>query len=105
MNESKAGGFFDEAKGKIKQAVGETFHDDSMANSGAADEVKGHAEQTWGSVKDSAHNLGHSNSVNDTKADAENTGNNLRDKVTNAAENAKDSIERGLGKLEHKAND
>lgn len=105
MNETKAGGFFDEAKGKIKQVVGETFHDDSMANSGAADEVKGHAEQTWGSVKDSAHNLGHSDTAEDAETTAENTGNSLRDKVTQAAEHAKESIQHGLGNVERKAND
>ncbi len=103
MNESKAEGFFDEAKGKIKQAVGNTFGDEKMANSGATDEVKGHAEQTWGSVKDTAGNLTHSNTATSTEAHAENTGNTLRNDVTSAAEHAKDSIKRGLDHLENKA--
>jgi len=108
MNDSKASGIFDEAKGKLKQAVGETFNDQSMANSGAADEVKGHAEQAWGSVKDTAHDITHGRHVQEVEADreirAENTGHDVRDSITDAAANAKESIQRGLGHLEHKAN-
>jgi uncharacterized protein YjbJ (UPF0337 family) len=103
MNNSKAAGVFNEAKGKVKQAVGETFNDQSLANSGAADQVKGHVQQAWGSVKDTASNLGHSNTATNEKIHAENTGRNLRENVTNAAANAKASIERGLGHIEHKA--
>jgi uncharacterized protein YjbJ (UPF0337 family) len=102
MNDSKAAGVFDEAKGKLKQAVGETFNDQSMANSGAADEVKGHAEQTWGSVKDAAHNLTHSHKEHSAEIDAQDDAHNFRSGITDAAANAKESIQRGLGHLEHK---
>lgn len=105
MNDSKAAGWFDEAKGKVKQAVGETFNDQSLANEGAADQVKGHAEETWGNVKDTAHDVTHSKSVDDTKSDAQTTSHNLRDDITNAAEHAKESINRGLDHLKHKANE
>ena len=105
MNDSKASGIFDEAKGKVKQAVGETFNDQSMANQGAAEQVKGHAEQTWGSVKDSASNLNHSTTATHDRVEAEETGHHLRDSITHAAESAKESIQRGLGHLEHKANE
>jgi len=104
MNNSKAAGVFNEAKGKVKQAVGETFNDQSLANSGAADQVKGHAQQAWGSVKDTASNLKHSRTATDEKIHAENTGHNMRENITNAAADAKASIQRGLGHLEHKAN-
>jgi len=108
MNDSKASGIFDEAKGKLKQAVGETFNDQSMANSGAADEVKGHAEQAWGSVKDIAHDITHGRRVNEVETDseirAERADHNVRDSITNAAASAKESIQRGLGHLEHKTN-
>lgn len=109
MNESKAKGIFDEAKGKLKQAVGDTFGDQKMANSGAVDEVKGHAEQTLGSIKDAAHDATHSSTVHraetDAHADAANTGHNVRESITNAAEHAKDSISHGIDHLKQKIND
>ncbi len=98
MNTSKLEGAFDEAKGKIKQAVGDTFNDQSMANSGAADEVKGKTEQTWGSVKDTAHDLGSEEKTSGEARTAE-AGHSFRESVTNAADHAKASIERGLGNL------
>ena len=102
MNTSHAEGAFDEAKGKLKQAVGETFNDQSLANSGAADQVKGHAEQTWGSVKDTARDIGGTERTH-TEVRAEEHGHNLRDSVTNAAEHAKDSIQHGLDNLRGKS--
>jgi uncharacterized protein YjbJ (UPF0337 family) len=99
MNDSKAAGIFDEAKGKMKQAVGETFNDQSMANEGAADEIKGHAEQTWGNVKDTAHDLSHQHSTTTPAHDEHATGHDVRSGITHAAENLKNSINRGLDHL------
>jgi uncharacterized protein YjbJ (UPF0337 family) len=93
MNDSKASGIFDQAKGKIKQTVGEATNDQSLANEGAADQVKGHAKEAWGNVKDTASDLKHSHEAH-----------NVRENITDAAEHAKDSINRGLDHLEHKAN-
>ena len=104
MNDDKTAGVFDQAKGKVKQAFGEATDNQSLANEGAADQVKGHAKETWGSVKDSAHNLANSNEAARTHANADAHAHNLRDDVTNAAENAKHSIQHGLDNLEHKAN-
>ncbi len=103
MNSSKAEGTFDEAKGKVKQAVGEATNNQSLANSGAADEVKGKAKETWGNVKDTAHDVGKSDS---TEADAhtQNEGHSVREKVTSAASNVKETIDHGLDKLKHKSN-
>ena len=105
MNESKVEGFFDKAKGKIKEAVGDTFNDQSLANSGAADQVKGNAKETWGNVKDSASNLGHSHTETETEVKAENAGHNLRSDITSGAEHVKDSVKRGLDHIERKFND
>ncbi len=112
MNDSKASGIFDEAKGKLKQTVGETFDNQKLANEGAADEVKGHAEQTWGSIKDTAHDLVNNN-ARETPFDPSNpsystdpvyrdepTGHDLRDGITHAAESIKESIQRGLDHIE-----
>jgi len=104
MNESKATGAFDVAKGKVKQAVGETFNDESTANNGSADQVKGNAKQAWGSVKDKATDVANDRPTDNTRANAENTGHNVRESVTSAAENAKNSIERGVENLKNKIN-
>jgi uncharacterized protein YjbJ (UPF0337 family) len=105
MNESKAEGVFDQAKGKIKQAFGEATNDQSLANSGAADEVKGHAKETWGSVKDTASDLAHSHAAESTRVHSEHESTGLRDDITNAAQHAKESIQHGLDHLKHKANE
>lgn len=96
MNESKVEGFLDKAKGKIKETLGNTFNDQSLANSGVADQVKGSAKEAWGSVKDSASKLGHSDTATETEVKAENTGHNLREEVASGAEHLKDSLKRGL---------
>lgn len=104
MNESKASGEFDVAKGKVKQAVGETFGDESMANSGSTDQVKGHAKEAWGSVKDNASDVADGRHADNARANAENTGHNIRESLTSAAENAKNAIERGVEHLKEKVN-
>jgi len=101
MNTSHVEGAIDTAKGKMKQAVGETFNNQSLANEGAADQVKGHVKQAWGSVKDAASNIG-----NDEEAKhemkVEKSSHDFRQSVTNAAANAKESIQRGLDNMESK---
>jgi uncharacterized protein YjbJ (UPF0337 family) len=115
MNESKASGYFDEAKGKLKQTVGETFNNQSLADEGAADQLKGHAKQAWGSIKDTAHDLGRHTAPDSTtpyngsdpaystdpayndRAEAH----NARKGITNSAEKAKNAIQHGLEHLEH----
>ena len=105
MNDSKVEGVFDQAKGKVKQAFGEATNDQSVANSGAADQVKGNAEESWGNVKDSAYNVTHGTGATEAKVHTEDHADSFRDKVTNAAEHMKDSIKHGLEDLEHKANE
>ncbi|ADW69664.1 CsbD family protein [Granulicella tundricola] len=105
MNEDKATGVLDQVKGSVKQAFGEATNNQSLANEGAADQVKGHAKEAWGSVKDTASNLNHSRDAEDAKLHTEQNAHSFRDSVTNAAESAKESIQRGLHNLEHKAND
>ncbi len=101
MNTSHAEGAFDNAKGKVKQAIGETFNDQSLANEGAADQVKGHAKEAWGSVKDTASDIG-SNAKAKHEVQAEKSSHDFRQSVTNAAAHAKESIQRGLDHLEGK---
>ena len=54
MNRDTAEGKFDQIKGKVKQSVGEAFGDHSLANSGAADQVKGAAKEGWACPSDAA---------------------------------------------------
>ena len=105
MNTSHVEGAFDQAKGKVKQAVGETFNDQSLANEGAADQVKGHAKEAWGSVKDTAHDLGSSSRATNTEARAEADAHDARTSVADAAANVKEKLQHGLDNLKHKSND
>ena len=102
MNESKADGFLDETKGKIKRVFGEATGNERVANSGAVDQVKGNAEQTWGNVKDAAHDATHSTTATTTEHDAHATGSNLRENVVSGAEHVKDSVKRGIEDLQTK---
>ncbi len=52
MNKETVTGKFDQVAGAIKQKVGEAFKDQSLANSGVAEQVKGAAKETWGKAKD-----------------------------------------------------
>ncbi len=105
MNTTKVEGEFDEAKGKVKQGLGETFNDQSLANSGAADQVKGHVKEAWGDTKDAAHDVTHGTTADSAEVHAEHTGHNIREGITHAAESVKDSIKHGIDKIEHKFND
>ena len=96
-SDSSIKGKFDEVAGKVKQGVGETFNDQSMANSGAAQQVKGHAEQAWGSVKEAAQDT---KDRKEPQAEAE--SHNVRDKVASAAENVKEHVKAGVDSFKRK---
>jgi uncharacterized protein YjbJ (UPF0337 family) len=100
MNTSHVEGAIDQAKGKVKQAIGETFNNQSLANQGAADQVKGNAKEAWGNVKDAASDLT-SRDAAEAQAHGDATGHDLRSKITHAAESAKESIDRGIENLKH----
>ncbi|MEO6922545.1 MAG: CsbD family protein [Bryocella sp.] len=93
-SDSTIKGKFDEVAGKVKQGVGEAFNDQSMANSGAAQQVKGHAEQAWGSVKE-----GVSEAKAERKPAAEDQAHDVRQSIISTAQNAKERIQSGIDKL------
>jgi len=99
MNEDNAGGKFDQIKGKIKQGIGEAVGNDKLANEGAADQVKGHAKEAWGNVKDAAHDSTTSTRTEDAELHTEQAGHDARSSVADAAERAKNSINRGIDHL------
>jgi uncharacterized protein YjbJ (UPF0337 family) len=105
-SDSTIKGKWDEVAGKAKQAFGDLTGDQSVANHGAAQEVKGHGEQAWGSVKETVHD----SSANTTTATtttrdagtaADNTGHDVRNSVTSAAANVKDHIRNAVEDLKH----
>ncbi len=79
--ENTAKGKYDEVAGKVKQTVGEAVNNDKLANEGTAQQVKGHAEQAWGSVKKVAEDT-HEQKAHD-----------VRESVTSTARNAKENVE------------
>ena len=65
------------------------------------DEVKGHAKEAWGNVKDSANELNHRSAAEENAPTAGDT-HSVRESITSAAENAKNSIHSGLDNLDRK---
>ncbi len=98
MSTDTVSGKFDQLKGQVKQSIGEATNDDSLANSGAADQVKGHAKEAWGNTKDAVHSVSTDAKTNaeaehdSVHASGENTAHNLRDSIVNAAHSIKDAV-------------
>lgn len=96
--ESTLKGKFDEIAGKVKQTFGEATHNDSVANDGAAQQVKGHAEQAWGTVKSAATEQTDGAKVEAHQAEAqheaegEHKAHDIRESIVSTAQNVKDKI-------------
>ena len=97
ISDSTIKGKFDELAGKTKEAFGEATGDQSAANKGTAQEVKGHAEQSWGSVKEAVQDTGERN-----RPAAQNDAHNLRQDISSAAENVKEHIEHAADSFKNK---
>lgn len=50
-NKDEVQGKYDQAKGKVKQAVGDLTGNEQTKAEGQADEASGDTQQTWGKVK------------------------------------------------------
>jgi uncharacterized protein YjbJ (UPF0337 family) len=72
--------------GKVKQGAGQMTGNNRLANSGVADQVKGAAQQTWGNVKDAAHEAGKTR-----QQEKQHKADKMRDNVTTSVEDAKNS--------------
>ena len=77
-------GKIDEATGKLKESVGEVTGNEKLANEGAAQQIKGHAEQAWGSVKEAAK---------DAHDRHEPERHDIREKLVSTAQNVKEKIQ------------
>jgi uncharacterized protein YjbJ (UPF0337 family) len=94
-SDSTIKGKFDEIAGKTKQAFGDLTGDQSTANSGAAQEVKGHGEQAWGSVKEAVHdNTSAASTTSSTRADTE--AHDARQGATSTAASVKEHIQNAV---------
>ena len=85
-------GKIDEATGKLKQAVGEVTGNEQMANRGAAQQIKGHAEQAWGAVKDAAQQA-----HDEHKPEMVQHAHDVREKLVSTAQNVKERIQHAVG--------
>jgi len=87
MNKDQVSGKIDQAVGKVKEKVGEATGNQSMANRGVADQVKGAAKETWGNVKDAAHTDAAAH-----RRESEYEANRTRDKITGTVQDMKDRV-------------
>ena len=92
-SQSTVKGIFDQAAGKLKQGAGEAFNNDKLANEGAAQQIKGHVEQAWGSVKEAVHNTTqHVRERNERNQ----TDHDIRATLTSTAQNVKERLQAGV---------
>ncbi len=108
MNKETIQGTLEQVAGKVKQAFGEATGNQSVANSGAADEVKGAAREAWGHTKETAQDVTAAKrteaefDAEGKKLQAEEKAHELREKITSTAQNVKDSIVEKLDEIKHK---
>ena len=108
VSDSSIKGKFDELAGKAKQAFGDATGDQSVANRGATQEVKGHGEQAWGSVKEAVHDSPTGSTTGSTTGagsfsnagtSADNEAHDARSSVTSTAQNVKDHLRNAVDDL------
>jgi len=103
MNKETITGKLDQATGAIKQKAGEMLGNQMLANSGAAEQIKGAAKETWGRTKEAAAErmdaqtqtktgTSFQASKENVERRAEETLKAARDKIVQTAENAKEGI-------------
>jgi uncharacterized protein YjbJ (UPF0337 family) len=86
--ENTLSGKFNQVAGKVKQSLGEATDNDKLANEGAAQQVKGHAEEAWGSVKHAANET-----AAEHKAAHEDKAHDVRESIVSTAQNVKEHVQ------------
>lgn len=84
-------GKIDEGTGKLTQAVGEVTGNEQMANRGAAQQIKGQAEQAWGAVKDTVKQT-----HDEHKPEMVQHAHDVREKMVSTAQNVKERIQHAV---------
>lgn len=87
MNSDQVKGKAEQIAGKIKQGTGEAIGNNSLANRGVADQVKGAARETWGNVKDAVHSEAKAH-----QAEQQENANRARDHVVRKTEDLKERV-------------
>jgi uncharacterized protein YjbJ (UPF0337 family) len=85
MNSDQIKGKVNQVVGKVKQGAGEVTGNDRLANQGVIEQVGGAAQETWGNVKDAAHEAAETRN-----AERQHKASEMRDNIANKAEDAKD---------------
>jgi uncharacterized protein YjbJ (UPF0337 family) len=101
MNKDTVKGQAEQVAGKVKQKFGEATGNQKIANSGAAEQIKGAARETWGKTRDTAKDVADSQRA-DAQATGETKAQNLRDKVTNKAQDIKHNISEKLDEVKER---
>jgi uncharacterized protein YjbJ (UPF0337 family) len=89
--ETNLHGKLDEASGKLKKSVGEVTGNEVLANKGAAQEIKGHVEQAWASVKESVKET-----HDQHRPEMEQRGHDIREKLVSTAQNVKERVQQAV---------
>jgi len=92
MNSDQVKGKASQVVGKVKQGAGEMTGNDKLANQGVVDQAKGAVQETWGNVKDAAHEAGKTHEAESQHKKNE-TRDNISTKVEDAKNNANDRID------------
>ncbi len=98
-SDSTVKGKFDEIAGKTKQGFGELIDDQSTANSGAAQQVKGSGEQALGSVKEAVHDADNTPAATDTRRSMDEDAHDARQSATSTASSMKDHVRNAVDDL------
>jgi uncharacterized protein YjbJ (UPF0337 family) len=92
VSEHTIKGKYNEVAGKVKQVAGEAVGNHKLANEGTAQQIKGHAEQAWGTVEETAA---------EKKAEHQDTIHDVREKMTSTAQNVKEHIQHAVDPKNH----
>jgi uncharacterized protein YjbJ (UPF0337 family) len=93
VNKDQVSGRAEQALGKVKQSVGETFGNETLANQGVVDQAQGAVKETWGNAKDAAKEVQQSRK-NVATDKAHERRNQISQSVQNAKEKANEKIDK-----------
>ncbi len=94
MNKDQLKGKANQVVGKMKRDAGEVTGNDRLANQGVMDQAKGAAQETWGNVKDAAHDA-----AKNRESENQHKTNEMRDNIANKVEDAKNSASEKIDKF------
>jgi uncharacterized protein YjbJ (UPF0337 family) len=84
MNKDQIQGKATQVAGKVKRSAGEVTGNERLANQGVADQTKGALQETWGNVKDAAHEAAHTR-----EEERQHKNTEMRDNMATRVEDAK----------------